>query len=233
VRLFARRKRDCASWLAWPTLSAGGGGQIKAAGVYYHKDGLRQAIAHYGSLAMAELRIEPDGQYAGAIRVIVGDIMLGSIPHGLADEFREAVEQLHKAGLMATCRASLEADLNDDQTYVDVFLWASPKPRSADEPFFPPGLGEVVRLDAGQAERLEESLHSRAKKKRVVKSGELLPTSRGWGVVLDDQEIGILGSSAYKRVTEARAAGFPLTCRVRLLREPEQPLRVMADLPSD
>jgi hypothetical protein len=49
-----------------------------------------------------------------------GGILLGSIPRGLADEFREAIEQLHKAGLMATCRASLEADLNDDETYVDV-----------------------------------------------------------------------------------------------------------------
>jgi hypothetical protein len=88
-------------------------------------------------------------------------------------------------------------------------------------------------LDARQAERLEESLYSRAKKKGVVKCGELLPTSRGWRVVLDDQEIGTLGSGTHKRVREAWAAGFPLTCRVWLLREPEQPLRVMADLPSD
>jgi hypothetical protein len=59
VRLFTRRKRARASWLAWPTLSAGGGGQIKAAGVYYHKDGLRQAIAHFGSLVMVECALSP------------------------------------------------------------------------------------------------------------------------------------------------------------------------------
>ncbi len=245
VRLFGRRKDDRnpaarrnahgdnASWLAWPTLSAGGGGQIKTAGVYYHKATLRSAIARFGSLAMAKLVIELEGEYAGAVRVTVGGKELGSIPHGLAPEFRDAVEQLHKEGLPATCRAALEAEDDSDEAYVDVFLWASPTPRSDDEPFLPPGLGPTVRLDNGEAERLDEALHSRAKSKRVAKVGELLPVDDGWRVVLDGRPVGTLEPGAYHRLSEARAAGFPLTCRVRIIRELGQPLRVVADLPPD
>jgi len=85
MRLFGSRRRgNDATWLAWPTLSAGGGGQIKSAGVYYHKDTLRSAIARFGSLVMAKLVLEPEGEYAGAVRVTVGGKELGSIPHDLA-----------------------------------------------------------------------------------------------------------------------------------------------------
>src|SRR5208283_1567414 len=106
MRLFGSGRRgNDATWLAWPTLSAGGGGQIKSAGVYYHKDTLRSAIARFGSLVMAKLVLEPEGEYAGAVRVTVGGKELGSIPHDLAPEFRDALEQLRRAGLPATCRA--------------------------------------------------------------------------------------------------------------------------------
>lgn len=245
VRLFGRRERDHnppahrnaqvhdASWLAWPTLSAGSGGQIKTAGVYYHNGTLRSAISRFGSLVMAKLVIELEGEYAGAVRVTVGGKELGSIPHTLAAEFRDAVEQLHKEGLPATCRAVLEAEDGSDEAYVDVFLWASPKPRSDNEPFLPPGLGPTVRLDEGQAERLNELLHSRAKSKRIAKVGELLHTDGTWRVALDGHPVGTLEPGTYDRVGEAGAAGFPLTCRVRIIRELGKPLRVVADLPRD
>lgn len=245
MRLFGRRERERdppahrnahvhdASWLAWPTLSTGGGGQIKTAGVYYRKDAVQNAIARFGSLVMAELVIELEGEYAGAVRVKVGGTELGSIPHSLAAEFRDAVEQLHRAGLPATCRAELEAGDGGDEAYVDVFLWASPTQRSDDEPFLPPGLGSTVRLDEGQAERLDESLHSRAKSKRIAKVGELVDTDGGWRVVLDGHPVGTLEPGTYDRLSEARAAGFPLTCRARIIREFGKPLRVAADLPLD
>jgi hypothetical protein len=245
VRLFGRRERDNdppahrnahvhdATWLAWPTLSAGGGGQIKTAGVYYHKGTLRSAIARFGSLVMAELEIELEGEYAGAVRVTVGGKELGSIPHRLAPEFRDAVEQLHKQDLPATCRAALEAEDASDEAYVDVFLWASPTPRPDDEPFLPPGLGATVCLDKGEAERLDEELHSRAKSKRIAKVGELLSTDGGWCVVVDGRPIGTLAPGTYDWLREACAARFPLTCRVRIIREFGKPLRVVADLPPD
>ncbi len=211
VRFLGRHKRALSSelthkhtharnacWLAWPTLSAGGGGQIKAAGVYYHKDAVKRAIARFGPLVMARLNIEPAGKYAGAVRITVGGTQLGSIPHGLAAEFRNVVEQLHKEGLPATCRAELEAEYRDEEAYVDVFPWVAPTPRSDDEPFLPPGLGSTVRLADGQAECLDESLHSRAKSKRMRKIGELTQTEDGWLVALDGHPIGMLepGSSA-------------------------------------
>jgi hypothetical protein len=245
VKPFGRRERDHnppahrnvhvhdASWLAWPTLSTGSGGQIKAAGVYYHKGALRSVIARFGSLAMAKLVIELDGEYAGAVRVTVGGKELGSIPHSLAPEFRDAVEQLHRAGLPATCRAALEVDDGDDEEYVDVFLWASPTARSDDEPFLPPSLGSTVQLHEGWAERLDESLHSRAKSKRIAKVGELLHTDGRWGIALDGHPVGTLEPGTYDRVREAGAAGFPLTCRVRIIRELGKSLRVVADLPRD
>ncbi len=238
MKLFGGRKPQShadwqqASWLAWPTLSCGGGGELKVAGVYYHKDELRKVIAHVGGLAMAELRIEPDGEYPGAVRVWVGRAILGSIPHTQAPAYREVTERLHVSNRPATCRAQLEADLGED-SYVDVFLSARPQERAPDEPFLPPLLGATVEVDQGQAERLDESMQSRAKSKRVVNTGELVRADGAWSVLLEGERIGRLPSGKRGRLDEARAAGVPLTCRIRLIRAPGKPLRVQADFPSD
>jgi hypothetical protein len=223
-----------AHWLAWPTLGNGGGGQIKVAGVYYHKDALRNAIARFGSLVMAKLVVQLEGEYAGAVRVTVDGDELGSIPHALAPAFRDAVEQLHRAGLPATCRATLEADDSSDAGFVDVFLWAAPKPRSDDEPFLPPGLGPPVKLYGGQAERIAGLLQaSHAKSKRIVRVGELIPTDAGWCLTVDREPVGLLTAGADRLLDAAHSAGFPLTCRVRIIKDAEKPLRVLADLPRD
>jgi len=222
-----------ANWLAWPTLSAGGGGQIKTAGVYYRKDALRTAIAKHGSLVMATLSIETKGEYAGAVRVNVDGLEVGSIPHGQSSAFRDAVEQLHREGKPATCRAELEMDESPDDGYVDVFIWAAPLPRAADEPFLPLGGGPTLQLFDGQAERLDEGLHSKARGKRVVRPGEVLPSGDGWLLALDGANIGTLGPESNRRLREAQEAGFPLTCRVRLIRDPDRPFRVAVDLPRD
>lgn len=239
MTIFHRQRDDhkpdwaSSTWLAWPTLSCGGGGQIKAAGVYYHKQALRDVISHAGTLVMAELRIELEGEYAGALRVCVSGVEVGSIPHGLSEEFRDAVEQLHKLRQPATCRAQLEADLVDDEAYVDVWLSAGPHPRSEDDPFLPPGSGTEVQLYHGQAERLNDSMRSRAKSKRAIEIGQLTPGNPGWLVVLHGETIGSLPAGRYSRLDQARSAGFPLTCRIRLVRAPDKPLRVNADFPSD
>jgi hypothetical protein len=114
-----------------------------------------------------------------------------------------------------------------------VFLWASPRARPDDEPFLPPGLGPTLKLYEGQAERLDEALHSRAKAKRVVTVGEVRPSDGGWCVTLDGAPIGTLGPGSDKRLREAHAAGYPLTCRVRIIREQDRSLRVLANLPAD
>lgn len=73
-----------ADWLAWPTL-ASRGGDIKTAGVYYHQDAFRRVLGLHGALVMTELRIEPAGEYAGAVRVFAGGELIGNIPHGQAE----------------------------------------------------------------------------------------------------------------------------------------------------
>jgi hypothetical protein len=93
-----------------------------------------------------------------------------------------------------------------------------------------------VRLYEGQAERLDEALHSRAKSKRVRRVGEVRPSAGGWSVTLDGATIGTLESgpyNPYNRLCEAQAAGFPLTCWVQIVRELGKPLRVNAGLPPD
>ena len=100
-------------------------------------------------------------------------------PHESGDKFRAVVTQLQASGSPATCRAQL-----DEGEWVDVSLDARPEPRSADDPFLPPLSASTVRLYPGEAQRLDEGLHSRAKSKRFVVLGE--PICRR-GVAADDR----------------------------------------------
>ena len=235
VSVFGRRKAPnspptpdsgvAATWLAWPTLRRGGG-QVKAAGAQFHADDLKKALSAFGSLVMAELRIETAGQYAGAVRIFVGGVMLGSIPHDQAEKFRSVVAELNGAGLPATCRAQLEAD-----AYFDVWLDARPEARPDDDPFLPPISSYSVALAAGEADRLDAGFRSKAKNKRGVAVGRVEGAGSSWALVLDDVTVGSVVDAPGRRLDTARAAGFPLTCQARILREEGKGLRVMADLP--
>src|SRR5215469_15786099 len=75
--------RPGASWLAYPTLSHGNAGMLKLSGPHYHRTEINAAIRRYGALALAELRVETTGQYAGAVRAFVGGMQVASIPRGL------------------------------------------------------------------------------------------------------------------------------------------------------
>jgi hypothetical protein len=217
------------NWLAWPTLSCGGGGQIKTAGVSYHERALRAMVARTGRLVMAELRIERRGRYEGAVRIHVRGTELGSIPHGLAADFRKVVQKLNEADKRATCRAELDAEPGE---HVDVWLSAKPELRSEDEPFLPPVNGARVTLASGESERLNEALGTRAKSKRVVGIGELVPRENSWALLVDERELGTLPCGSYRRLAETLAAGYPLSCRTRIIRAPGRPLRVEADFPT-
>jgi hypothetical protein len=236
MRLFRRdissrptEARVSPTWLAWPTLSAGGGGQIKTAGTNHYEDDLRATLARTGRLVMAELLIETTGKYAGAVRVYVAGTELGAIPHAIAADFRTVVERVREAGDVPTCRAELDADA---EPYVDVWLSAAPRERSDDEPFLPPMSGARVNVAEDELGRLNEMLGTRARSKRVVRIGTLEERDRGWALMLDGRELGRLPQATYTRVIEARDAGFPLSCRVRIIRAPERTLRVEADFPT-
>ena len=115
---------------------------------------------------------------------------------------------------------------------MDVWLSAKPELRSEDEPFLPPVSGARVTLANGESERLNEALGTRAKSKRVVGVGELVPRGNSWAAMLDGRELGSLPAGSYSRLVETLDAGYPLSCRIRVLRAPERPLRVEADFPT-
>ena len=196
------------SWLTWQTLTYSGAAQIKTAGVMHHAAEVRTAAAKYGRLVMAELRIEQGGQYAGAVRVrCVAGVELGSIPHGLAAEFRAVIARLSDGGHPATCRADL--DVSSGQ-YLDVWLCGKPRERADEDPFLPPMLGARVNVTPETVTYLDdEILGSRAKSKRVARTARLLARDGRWSVMLDGRELGTLPARRYRRLDEALAAGFP------------------------
>jgi hypothetical protein len=218
------------SWLAWQTLTYSGAAQIKTAGVTHYETNFRAVRAEYGRLVMAELRVEHAGQYAGAVRVYVGGKQLGSVPHGSADEFRAVIGRLAEAGVPATCRADLDVESGG---YVDVWLCGKARERTEDDPFLPPMLGERLSLAEDVVAYLDDAiLGSRAKSKRVVRTAELVERDGLWTVMLDGRELGVLAAGDYARLEEAGDAGFPVTCQVRVRRQPGRPLRVDADFPT-
>lgn len=97
--------------------------------------------------------------------------------------------------------------------------------------FLPPtGVDEYVELAAGQAEVLDASLNSRAKLKHVY-CGVALSPSQGWiGVALEGVPIGRL-VGGYPLVRAAEQAGFPLTARAMLRRDPDRGFRLQVFAP--
>ncbi|MGD0284809.1 MAG: hypothetical protein ABSC31_00270 [Acidimicrobiales bacterium] len=199
------------------------------AGALFHKDEVRRAIGTWGTIVMANLQIEAEGQYAGAVRVYVGDMMVASIPHGLGDPFRDAITQLRADGRPATLRIRLE----DDGEYVNVWLPSKVKVPLQGGAFLSGFGGADVKLDPGQAESLDASLHSVAKTKRISRVGGLIRIEDSWRVMLDKELIGSLDKGqTYPYVEAAERAGFPLTCDVLIKREPARPLSVSVNLPG-
>lgn len=213
--------------MTWPTLEPANLGLTKGAGALFHQAEVRTAIRQWGEIVMAVLSVVPDGQYAGAVRIHVQDLTVGSIHHGLSDTFREIIDKLRHDGRLATLRIRLEID----EPYVDV--WLPYKVKLVDEQSaFLSGLGSArVELDDTQAQRLDASLHSKAKTKSVTRVGSLARSGENWNVVLDGEVIGLMrGSNRY--VEDAERAGFPLTCPVGIKRQPGKELEVLVGLPG-
>jgi hypothetical protein len=201
---------------------------VKTSGVFFHQGELKQAIRDLGNVAMAELRIEPKGKYAGAVHVVVDGHVLGSLPHGTGEDYHGVIAELHEQGQPATCRAELEMH---GETF-NVWLTLKPELRPADDPFLPP-LAEVpLVLYDGQAEALDESLKSRAQNKKASRLGILAASGDDWIVDCEGEWIGALPHGRYSTLNEALSAGMPLTCRVDVRRVADRPLQVEAGLPA-
>jgi hypothetical protein len=221
--------RPGASWLAYPTLSHGNAGMLKLSGPHYHRAEVNEAIRRYGALALAELRVETTGQYAGAVRAFVDGMQVASIPHGLQSEFREVVESLNREGVAATIHVELESG-----AYVDVWGLCKPERRREGEPLLPTQYREDIDLLDGIASALDESLASRAKEKKVRRNGVLSRGSNGvWSVSEGGRVLGTLKRKPYKRLHEVMRAGLPLDVVVTIHRRPERELVAHVSIPPD
>lgn len=220
------------SWIAWPTLVTNGT-LIKSAGVTHYEANLKLTVRRFGKNVMAELRIQKSGKYEGAVGVFVGGRILGHLPSGHSKKFHPIIEELELEQIPATCRAELE--FGDS---CDVWLDATPRIRQDGDPFLPYGAGFEASLFDGHEMRLDEELHSKAKNKTVVKTGTIERHTQALRLLVDGIAIGELANPVadeiykeekFRMLSEVQKAGFPLTCRVRIVRAEERPLRVMAD----
>jgi hypothetical protein len=57
----------------------------------YHKEAFLNVLLKWGPLAMAELKLDTEGQYIGAVRVVVDGNVRASVAHGLSEPFRNLV----------------------------------------------------------------------------------------------------------------------------------------------
>jgi hypothetical protein len=218
-----------ASWLAYPTLSHGNATMVQLSGPTYYRAEINAAMRRYGALALAELRVETTGQYAGAVRVFVDGRQVASIPRGLEGEYRGVVESLNHEGVTATIHVALESD-----AYVDVWGLCKPERRREGEPLLPTQYQEDIDLLDGIASALDESLASRAKEKKVRRSGVLSLGSNGvWSVSEGGRVLGTLERKPYKRLYEVMGAGLPLDVVVTVHRRPERELIAHVSIPPD
>jgi hypothetical protein len=177
------RKRSASispTWLAWPALTERACGP-EAVATTHHVPEIRAIIDRWGPLLTAELVIEEEGQFAGAVRVQVGGVEVGSVPHDQEESYRVVVKALNGSGRAATCRLSATPGKQAPWLLIH------------GEPFLPPiGAGDFVVLADGRAEPLDASLNSRAKLKHVDAVADLNPEPGGLGVSLGGVAVGTL-----------------------------------------
>lgn len=211
-----------AIWLAWPTLTEAPGGR-EVSGVTHYAADAEKVLRRWGDLVMAELVVELRGTYVGAVSVVIDGVKVGHIPHDVSPRYRGVIEEMNTAAVRATCR--VEAESGELAPWFRVL--GRPAACSPGAPFLPPTWGDYVTLTGGQREQLDASLNSRAKVKNVVRTATLTRERSGLGVSLDGTRVGtVAGEFPLLRVAEK--AGYPLTCRSELRRDPEHGFRLQA-----
>ncbi|CCG02979.1 hypothetical protein [Blastococcus saxobsidens] len=238
------------SWLAVPTL-AEAGAQRPVAGTSFHQglladtDRQLRSQSPVADLVTVQLAVVESGDYAGAVGVYLAGRRAGSVPAGRVEAYRPVVAALTEQGLPATCRAAivggggvLSFDLfGGDETRdgdgarnfgLALLQPAQPAAAGPDAPFLPPHTGSRVSV-LGPA-RWDAAMPSRAKRFVHRRVGVL---STDGVLSLDGDAVGRVESAAevLPPLLAAHAAGFPLTCAVRIIREPDRPLRVAVDVP--
>lgn len=235
------------TWLQRPTLTERGA-HLPLAGVSKFQKtieaaaGGRTAGGPNVRLVTVRLDIVQEGPYAGSVRASIGGQEIGSLPSGEAAAFHETLALLAARDTPATCRALIYGGHydNTDREWrllgVGIIAATTPvSPASDAAPFLPPVVGSDVVCSREVAARLDDSLNSKAKNKRVARGALLQASASGWFVVSSGELVGKLHPNTQeprqRALREAEAAGFPLTARMRVIREQGSPLRVVVDLP--
>jgi hypothetical protein len=229
------------SWLTVPTL-AESNGQRRVAGTSFHQQllartasQLRAASPVCGVVAV-QLAVVENGDYAGSVGVYLAGHRAGTIPADQVDAYRPVVEALTEQGRPATCRAALVGGggMRDGEGVLNFGLGLlqpnRPEVAGPGASFLPPHVGMRMSIEARTATELDAALPSRAKRFVHRRTGTL---SLDGALEIDGSVIGQLEEPPGVRelLRAAHAAGRPLTCAVRLIREPQRPLRVAVDLP--
>lgn len=230
------------TWLAVPTL-AESNTERRVAGTSFHQELLAgtarqlQAASPVTDVVTVQLAVLENGEYAGAIGVYLAGQRAGSVPADQVDAYRPVVAALTEQGRPATCRAALigGGEMRDGDGILNFGLGMlqpnRPEVAGPDAPFLPPHVG--MRVTVGEAaKQLDAEMPSRAKRFVHRRTGSLTTDgtlSVGGAVVgrLED------ASGVLDLLLATHDAGYPLTCAVRLIREPERPLRVAVDLPMN
>ena len=203
------------SWLQIPTLADRHGDLALIAGSGFYREAVLRAIEKFGVLATADLRIQEDGQYAGAVRVYVDGQDVGAVASKLADPYRDVIRQLNDEGLPCTCHVRLEAEPDGDKIWVRVKLCGLPERRPAAAPFLP-SIGDPAEV------WLSEEGHSYITriKPKLSATNPVVATlahvsGSVWSVTIDRHEVGELHlRSRGAWLLEADEAGMPLTAHL-------------------
>lgn len=228
------------TWLAVPTL-AESNAERRVAGTSFHQPLLAQ-VAHQLRKAApvidimsVQLAVLEHGECAGAVGVYLDGRRAGSVPAELAEAYRPIIADLTAQGRPATCRAALTGGgaMRDGDGLLNFGLALlqpnRPAVAGSDAPFLPPCVG--MRVNVGEAaKQLAAEIPNRAKRFVHRRTG-VLTLDRTLSI--DGIFVGRLvdGSSVQEALHVAHDGGYPLTCAVRVIREPERPLRVAVDLP--
>jgi hypothetical protein len=190
-------------------------------------------------LLTVQLAVVPTGQSAGAVGVYAAGARVASIAADAAEEFRAVVMELAEGGLPATARAAVvgghaRGTRGSDARRFGLALINPTHPAVAngDVPFLPPECGFEAAVPERIAVELDAAMPSRAKNFIRRTSGHI-EWSDGT-LVVDGQRLGPVCADRPDElalVRAAAAAGHRTTCLVRMIRAPQRPLRVMADLP--
>src|SRR4051794_4865663 len=228
------------TWLAVPTL-AESNGERRVAGTSFHQRLLAgtahqlRAASPVTDVVTVQLAVLENGEYAGAIGVYLAGQRAGSIPADQVNAYRPVVADLTAQGRPATCRAAVVGGgaMGDGGGVLNFGLGLlqpnRPEAAGPDAPFLPPHVG--IRVTVGEAaKQLDADMPSRAKRFVHRRTG-VLTLDRTLSI--DGVYVGLLvdGSSVQELLHAAYDAGYPLTCAVRVIREPERPVRVAVDLP--